>query len=1163
MIFCKKQSLFRYTYKGVVMMTKRIKKILVANRGEIAIRIFRACNELGIQTVAIYSKEDSTSYHRNKADESYLVGEGLAPIDAYLAMEDIIRIAKLSGADAIHPGYGFLSENIVFAELCEESDIIFIGPATKHLDMFGDKVKAKEQAKLAGIPVIPGSDGPVTSLHDVEAFANTYGYPIIIKASLGGGGRGMRIVQEASELADAYQRAKSEAKAAFGNDEVYVERFVHQPKHIEVQILADQHGNLVHLFERDCSVQRRHQKVVEVAPSVGLSIELRKQICEAAVKLGNNINYVNAGTVEFLVSQNEFFFIEVNPRIQVEHTITEMVTGIDIVQSQILIAEGYELHGSELSIPQQEDISTHGFAIQSRITTEDPLNHFMPDTGRISAYRSGGGFGVRLDVGNAFQGAVITPFYDSLLVKLSTHAMTFEKAASKMARNLREFRIRGIKTNIPFLENVVNHPNFLNGDYNTSFIDITPGLFAFPERRDRGTKMLSYIANVTVNGFPDVETRQKPVFDKLIVPKSETPTEMVTAKTILDQHGPAAVSRWVKDQPKTLITDTTFRDAHQSLLATRIRSKDLLTITKETADLLPHLFSMEVWGGATFDVAYRYLKEDPWKRLETMRQLAPNTLFQMLLRASNAVGYKNYADNVIERFVKEAANAGVDVFRIFDSLNWIEGMEVAINAARQTDKIVEAAICYTGDLNDPSRAKYTIDYYKKMAKQLEDAGAHILAIKDMAGLLKPNAVERLVSELKATVDIPIHLHSHDTSGNGIYMYAKAIEAGVDIVDTAIGALSGLTSQPNMQTLYYAMEGHDRQPEVAINAIEDLSSYWEDVRKYYSDFESGLKASNTEVYQHEMPGGQFSNLRQQAKGVGLGERWNEVKDMYARVNLLFGDIIKVTPSSKVVGDMALFMVQNDLDEQAIFERGMAIDFPDSVVELFSGYLGQPVGGFPQELQKIILKGKAPITVRPGELIPTVDFDALKVELQEEILREPTEQDLLAYALYPKVFLEYCQTQSLFGDISSLDTPTFLHGMTVDEEISVEIEKGKTLIIKLIAIGEAAADGMRNITFEFNGQTRTVRVKDKNVQTTVKQAAKADAKNHNHIGATMPGAILNVLVDVGESVKQGDHLIITEAMKMETTIQAPRAGVIKQIYVQSGDSIQTGDLLIEFE
>ncbi|MDF9295889.1 pyruvate carboxylase [Geobacillus stearothermophilus] len=1144
------------------MRTRRIHKVLVANRGEIAIRVFRACTELGIRTVAIYSKEDAGSYHRYKADEAYLVGEGKKPIEAYLDIEGIIEIAKAHDVDAIHPGYGFLSENIQFAKRCREEGIIFIGPNEDHLDMFGDKVKARHAAMKAGIPVIPGSDGPVGGLEDVVRFAETHGYPIIIKAALGGGGRGMRIVRSKSEVKEAFERAKSEAKAAFGSDDVYVEKLIEKPKHIEVQILGDHEGNIVHLYERDCSVQRRHQKVVEVAPSVSLSDELRQRICEAAVKLMKSVGYVNAGTVEFLVSGDEFYFIEVNPRIQVEHTITEMITGIDIVQSQILIADGFSLHSPEVGIPKQEDIRINGYAIQSRVTTEDPLNNFMPDTGKIMAYRSGGGFGVRLDAGNGFQGAVITPYYDSLLVKVSTWALTFEQAARKMLRNLREFRIRGIKTNIPFLENVVQHPKFLSGEYDTSFIDTTPELFVFPRRKDRGTKMLTYIGTVTVNGFPGIGKKKKPVFDKPRVPKlSETEPIPAGTKQILDERGAEGLIRWIQEQPRVLLTDTTFRDAHQSLLATRVRTIDMLRIAEPTARLLPNLFSLEMWGGATFDVAYRFLKEDPWDRLLKLRERIPNVLFQMLLRSANAVGYKNYPDNVIREFVDKSAQAGIDVFRIFDSLNWVKGMTVAIDAVRQSGKIAEAAICYTGDILDPSRPKYNLDYYKSLAKELEQAGAHILGIKDMAGLLKPQAAYVLISALKETVDIPIHLHTHDTSGNGIYTYAKAIEAGVDIVDVAVSSMAGLTSQPSANTLYYALEGTERAPEVDIYGLEQLARYWEDVRKFYQEFESGMNAPHTEVYMHEMPGGQYSNLQQQAKAVGLGDRWDEVKEMYRRVNDLFGDIVKVTPSSKVVGDMALYMVQNNLTEQDIFERGETLNFPDSVVEFFEGYLGQPHGGFPKELQRIILKGREPITVRPGELLEPVDFEQIKRELHDKLGREVTDFDAIAYALYPKVFLEYADTVEKYGDISVLDTPTFLYGMRLGEEIEVEIERGKTLIVKLVSIGQPQADGTRVVYFELNGQPREVIIRDESIKAAVAERIKADRTNPNHIAATMPGTVVKVLVEKGEKVDKGDHLMVTEAMKMETTVQAPFAGIVKDIYVKSGDAIQAGDLLIE--
>ncbi|MFP7413637.1 pyruvate carboxylase [Priestia filamentosa] len=1145
-------------------VTKNIGKVLVANRGEIAIRIFRACTELNIRTVAVYSKEDTGSFHRYKADEAYLVGEGKKPIDAYLDIENIIEIAKEHNVDAIHPGYGFLSENIQFARRCEEEGLTFIGPKSKHLDMFGDKVKARHQAVSAGIPVIPGTDGPVSSLSEVEEFGEKYDYPLMIKASLGGGGRGMRIVRSHSGLKEAYERAKSEAKAAFGNDEVYVEKCIENPKHIEVQILGDHDGNIVHLYERDCSIQRRHQKVVEVAPSLSLGEDLRQRICDAAVKLAKNIQYINAGTVEFLVAGDEFYFIEVNPRVQVEHTITEMITGVDIVQSQILIADGYSLHENAIGIPLQEDIKTNGYAIQSRVTTEDPQNNFMPDTGKIMAYRSSGGFGVRLDTGNSFQGAVITPYYDSLLVKVTTWALTFEQAAAKMVRNLKEFRIRGIKTNIAFLENVVKHEKFLKGDYDTSFIDASPELFVFPKRKDRGTKMLSYIGNVTINGFPGIGTNKKPVFEKPRVPKISSSEPFVDGtKQILDKEGAEGLVDWVKQRKEVLLTDTTFRDGHQSLLATRVRTHDLKKIAEPTSRLLPELFSMEMWGGATFDVAYRFLKEDPWDRLIELRKQAPNVLFQMLLRASNAVGYKNYPDNVIKEFVEKSAQAGIDVFRIFDSLNWVDGMRLAIDSVRDTGKIAEAAICYTGDISDPTRRKYNLNYYTDLAKELQESGAHILGIKDMAGLLKPQSAYELVSALKDKIDIPIHLHTHDTSGNGIFTYAKAIEAGVDIVDVAVSSMSGLTSQPSASTLYYALEGTDRKPGVAVENLEKLGHYWEDVRKYYSAFESGMNAPHTEVYVHEMPGGQYSNLQQQAKGVGLGERWDEVKAMYARVNEMFGDIVKVTPSSKIVGDMALYMVQNNLTEDDVYDRGETLDFPDSVVEFFEGYLGQPHGGFPKELQRIILKGREPITVRPGELLKPADFKEIRDTLFHKLNRPVTSFDVIASALYPKVFLDYQKTLEQFGDMSVLDTPTFLYGMRLGEEIEVEIERGKTLIVKLVSIGEPAADGTRVVYFELNGQSREVVIKDESIKSTVAVKVKADRQNQNHIGASMPGTVVKVLVEKGEKVSKGDHLMITESMKMETTVQAPFDGVITEIYAKNGEGISTGDLLAEIQ
>lgn len=1145
---------------------KHIKKLLVANRGEIAIRIFRAATELNIKTVAIYSNEDKNALHRYKADESYLVGKDLGPAESYLNIERIIDVAKRAGVDAIHPGYGFLSENEQFAHRCEEEGIKFIGPHLEHLDMFGDKVKARTTAIKANLPVIPGTDGPIESFEAAKAFAKDAGFPLMIKATSGGGGKGMRIVREERELEDAFHRAKSEAEKSFGNSDVYIERYIDNPKHIEVQIIGDEYGNIVHLYERDCSVQRRHQKVVEVAPSVGLSHDLRERICDAALQLMNNIKYVNAGTVEFLVSGDEFFFIEVNPRVQVEHTITEMITGIDIVKTQILVADGANLFDERISMPQQEDIQSLGYAIQCRITTEDPTNDFMPDSGTIIAYRSSGGFGVRLDAGDGFQGAEISPYYDSLLVKLSTHAVTFKQAEEKMERSLREMRIRGVKTNIPFLINVMRNDQFRSGDYTTKFIEQTPELFNIAPTLDRGTKTLEYIGNVTINGFPNVEKRPKPDYESTTIPQvsHRKINSLNGTKQLLDNEGPRAVTNWVREQKDVLVTDTTFRDAHQSLLATRVRTKDMMNIASKTAEVFKDSFSLEMWGGATFDVAYNFLKENPWERLERLRKAIPNILFQMLLRASNAVGYKNYADNVIEKFVKESANAGVDVFRIFDSLNWVDQMKVANEAVQKAGKISEGAICYTGDILNPERSNvFTLEYYVNLAKELEREGFHILAIKDMAGLLKPKAAYELIGELKSAINLPIHLHTHDTSGNGLLIYKEAIDAGVDIIDTAVASMSGLTSQPSANSLYYGLNGFNRHLSADIEGLEELSHYWSTVRPYYSDFESDIKSPNTEIYQHEMPGGQYSNLSQQAKSLGLGERFHEVKDMYRRVNFLFGDIVKVTPSSKVVGDMALYMVQNDLDEQTVINEGHKLDFPESVVSYFKGDIGQPVNGFNKDLQAVILKGQQPLTERPGEYLAPVNFDDIRQELEAKAYGEVTEQDVISYVLYPKVFDQYIQTKQQYGDLSLLDTPTFFFGMRNGETVEIEIDTGKRLIIKLETISEPDENGYRTIYYVMNGQARRISIKDENIKTNTNLKPKADKSNPSHIGAQMPGSVTEVKVAVGDEVKVNQPLLITEAMKMETTIQAPFNGTIKQVTVVSGDAIATGDLLIEIE
>ena len=1137
-----------------------MKKVLVANRGEIAIRVFRACSELGIKTVAVYAQEDEYSVHRFKADEAYLIGEGKKPIDAYLDIESIIQVAKDSGAEAIHPGYGLLSENIDFARRVEEEGLTFIGPSLHHLDIFGDKIKAKEASVEAGVQSIPGTDGPVESVEEVLEFGSTFGYPIMIKAALGGGGRGMRVAHNEDEARDGYARAKSEAKSAFGNDEVYAEKYISNPKHIEVQILGDKHGNVVHLYERDCSVQRRHQKVVEVAPSISLGEKLRHQICDAAVQLMTHVGYINAGTVEFLVEGENFYFIEVNPRVQVEHTITEMITGVDIVTAQILIAEGKDLH-RDIEIPEQSKIPLLGASIQCRITTEDPQNNFLPDTGKIDTYRSPGGFGVRLDVGNAYSGYEVTPFFDSLLVKVITHAKTFKEAIKIMERCLREFRIRGVKTNIPFLQNVIQSPEFVSGDAKTTFIDQTPSLFKFSRVRDRGNKTMKYIGNITVNGFPGIENRTKKHYAEPRIPNDLNIKKIETAKNVLDEAGADAVVDFVKDQKNVLLTDTTFRDAHQSLLATRVRTNEFKRIAKVTGEGIPELFSSEMWGGATFDVAYRFLSEDPWERLRVLRKLMPNTLFQMLFRGSNAVGYQNYPDNVLEAFIKESAKQGIDVFRIFDSLNWVPQMEKSIQAVRDTGKIAEATICYTGDILDPSRPKYSISYYKDLARELEKTGAHIIAIKDMAGLLKPQAAYRLISELKEAVDVPIHLHTHDTAGNGIITYSAAVKAGVDIVDVAMGAMSSGTSQPSLGSLYYALLNGGRAPEIDMKNVQKINHYWEDVRQYYRPFDNGLTSPSTEVYLHEMPGGQYSNLQQQAKAVGLGHQFDEIKEMYHTVNMMFGDIIKVTPSSKVVGDMALFMVQNNLTEQDIYDNGASLSFPESVVSFFRGDLGQPVGGFPKKLQEIILKGKAPLDDRPGKFATPVNFEEVSELLKEKIGYTPSQAEVLSYLMYPQVFLDYTKMQEQYGTVTLLDTPTFFKGIRLGETVEVEIESGKNLIIRLDEIGEPDLEGNRVLFFNLNGQRREIVVKDNNVKSSVVAKRKAEPTNREQIGATMPGSVLQINIKKGDKVRKGQALMVTEAMKMETTIEAHFDAEIVAIYVEEGEAITAGDLLIE--
>lgn len=1144
---------------------KNIKTVLVANRGEIAIRIMRACYELGLKTIGIYSKEDVGTLHRQKADESYLIGDGLSPTQAYLDIEGILRLAKEKNVDAIHPGYGFLSENEEFAKRCAEEGIIFIGPELKHLDMFGNKTRARETAIGAGLNVIPGTDGKIDSVDDVYTFGKEHGYPIIVKAVSGGGGKGMRIVFSESEVEEAYDRTKSEALNSFGNDALYIEKYIEQPKHIEVQILGDTHGNLVHLYERDCSVQRRHQKVVEVAPAYGLDLKMRQQLNDAALQLMEHVGYVNAGTVEFLVSGDAFYFIEVNPRIQVEHTITEKVTGIDIVKTQILIADGENLFDDAIRMPAQENIKVSGYAFQCRITTEDPLNNFVPDTGKIIGYQSPGGPGLRLDAGDAFRGSNISPFYDSLLVKITANGTTVSETISKMERALDEMKIVGVKTNISFLKNIIGHPKFQEGDYDTTFIQDYPELFDFVPPRNRGQKILKYIADVTVNGFPGVQVDKKPTFEERIIPELPIPSSQRTFKHILDEEGPEAVAKAITESKNALLTDTTLRDAHQSLLTTRVRTHDMIKIAPYMNETMKDYFSLEMWGGATFDVAYNFLKESPWKRLEELRALIPDIPFQMLLRASNAVGYKNYPDNVIQKFIHTSAEKGIDIFRIFDSLNWIETMKLPIQEALKTGKLVEGTICYTGDILNPNRSSvYTMDYYVDLAKELEELGVHILGIKDMSGLLKPEAAYQLIKRLKEEVSIPIHLHSHDTSSNATTMYSRAIDAGVDIIDTANAALSGQNAQPDANALFYAREGTDRTVNVNLEANDKMAEYWRTTRQYYAPFESDLKTAFTKVYDYEIPGGQYSNLRAQANSLGLGEQFDDVLDMYHRVNSQFGDIVKVTPSSKVVGDMALFMVQNELDEETVISQGEQLDFPQSVISFFQGHIGQPAGGMNKELQEVILKGREFITDRPGNHIEAYDFDQATEEIKEWISeRAIQDKVLLSYALYPKVYKDYLRFYEEYNKIEVIETPTFFYGLNLNERIMVEIETGKTLLIELTSVGPLREGGLRTVYFDLNGLPHEVEIQDRNVEGTVMVRQKAERTDPKHIGAQMPGSVVKVLVKPGDKVKQNDTLIVTEAMKMESTIQASMDGVIKAVHVVEKEQVKGDDLLIEFE
>ena len=1146
----------------------KINKVLVANRGEIAIRVFRACTEIGIRTVGIYTFEDRYALHRYKADESYQIGAENEPLKPYLDIDAIIKVAKENDVDAIHPGYGFLSENAEFARKCEENDLIFVGPKVSVLKSLGDKVKAKEVAVRNDIPIIQSSEKDLDSVETALAEAKQIGYPVMLKAASGGGGRGMRVIRDEDQLRSAFPESKREAKNAFGDDTMFLEKFVENPKHIEIQIVADEHGNMVHLFERDCSVQRRYQKVIEFAPSFGLDEETKHKLYDYALKICKAVDYNNIGTVEFLVDDDgSIYFIEVNPRIQVEHTVTEIITNIDLVKAQLFIAGGYKLSDKQIKIESQESLKTNGFALQCRVTTEDPTNDFKPDYGTITTYRSASGFGIRLDAGSIYQGVSISPFFDSMLVKISASSRTLDGACRKMRRALAEFRVRGVMTNIGFLDNILKHPTFRNGEVTVNFIKEHPELFDIKKGRNRATKMVQFLGDVIVNGNEDVKKPDlKRKFIKPVVPSFDKMGGYPKGtKDLLTEYGPEKFSRWLLHEGKVHYTDTTMRDAHQSLLATRMRTTDMMKVAEGFAKNHPEIFSMEVWGGATFDVSMRFLKENPWERLRLLRKAMPNVLLQMLLRGSNGVGYTAYPDNLIEKFVEQAWENGVDVFRIFDSLNWMESIAPCIEYVRKkTNGLAEGTICYTGDVMDPSETKYNLEYYTQMAKDLENAGAHILGIKDMAGILKPDAAFELISAIKSRVHIPVHLHTHDTSSIQAATYLKAIEAGVDVVDVALGGLSGLTSQPNFNSVVEMLRFHDRGRPINSEKLNEYSQYWEAVRRYYYPFESGLQAGSGEVYKHQIPGGQYSNLKPQAESLGLADRFHEITEMYSKVNDLFGDIIKVTPSSKVVGDMAQFLVSNNLSIEDVLEKGEDISFPQSVVSFFRGELGQPYGGFPEKIQKIVLKGEEPYKERPNAHLEPIDFEAEFKEFEstfkEGLGRDVDITDFLSYKLYPKVFTDAYNHHVKYGSVINLPTKNFFYGMEIGEEIIVELDRGKTLLIQLTSVGEANEDGIVKIFFKVNGQTRNIEVQDKSVKVEKVVHQKADKENKKEIGAPLQGSLSSVLVEPGEKVEKNQPLFVIEAMKMETTITANTSGEVDKIILKEGTMVFADDLVV---
>ncbi len=1152
---------------------------MAANRSEIAVRIFRAGTELGLRTVAVYAQEDRFCIHRFKADESYLVGQGKGPVAAYLDIEGIVSVARQKGVDAIHPGYGFLSENPEFARACAKAGVTFVGPRPELLEMMGDKTAARAVAERLGVPTLPGTKDPISDRSAALKAAKSIGFPLIIKAAFGGGGRGMRVVRKESELSQLLDEAQGEAERAFGNPAVFLEKYIPRAKHIEVQILGDQHGNVIHLYERDCSVQRRHQKVIEVAPSFGLPENIIRELCDAAARIARDIRYDNAGTIEFLydLDQHEWFFIEMNPRIQVEHTVTEVLTGLDLVRAQILIAQGHSLHSREVGMPAQNQIPRNGYAIQCRVTTEDPENKFTPDYGKILAYRSPGGFGIRLDGAMGYSGAVITPFYDSMLVKVIASGQNYEIAMDRMHRALSEFRIRGVKTNIPFLENVIQHPEFRSGQATTTLIDTTPELFKFTSRKDRATKLLNYLGNVIVNGNPHAKGYQpKGLIPSPTAPRGGHPGQPLPIGTrdLLLKLGPKKFAEWTLSQKRLLITDTTFRDAHQSLMATRVRTFDMLAcadaIAHRLGDSKTGLFSLEMWGGATFDTAMRFLNEDPWDRLRQLRARIPNICFQMLFRGSNAVGYSNYPDNVVAGFVKHAAQSGMDIFRIFDSLNYTPNLRVAMEAVQDTPALCEAAICYTGDILDERRDKYPLKYYVKLAKELEKMGAHILAIKDMAGLCRPLAARKLVKALKEELGIPIHFHTHDTAGVQASAVLNASEAGVDIVDLAIASMSGSTSQPNLNSVVCALENTPRDTKIDPEALGEMSDYWERVREIYAPFDTAPKTGSAEVYLHEMPGGQYTNLREQAASMGVIHRWPEIARTYAEVNALFGDIVKVTPSSKVVGDMALFLFSRGIKPADVvnLEPG-STPFPESVIDMLSGGLGWPQGGWPEDVQRVVLGEKRAAEAKkncakdviPGAQAAPVNFEKIRRDLSEKLKREASDDDVFSHLMYPQVFADFAKHCREFSDVSVLPSSAFFYGLRRGEEIAVDIEEGKTLIIRLINVSDPDKDGRRTISFELNGITREAYITDKKVTPQTRSRVKADLADPLQIGAPIPGLVAAIAVSVGQKVSKGDKLLMMEAMKMQTTVTANADGVVSEILVQVGETVESKDLILK--